>query len=73
MLCGSEVWVKNNKNVGKLYEAEWKISISVRGCTKLNKIKNKKILKEVTINLLYRIMNGIDNNRQIGESLEKNL
>jgi hypothetical protein len=30
MLCGSEVWVKNDKSLGKFEEAERKISVSVR-------------------------------------------
>jgi uncharacterized protein YydD (DUF2326 family) len=58
LLCGSEKWTIKTKDMSKIQAKVMRYLRSVRGCTKLQHIKNEDIRKELDIDSTkYKIEN----------------
>jgi hypothetical protein len=49
LLCGSECWPKTKRDMQKPQAAEMRFLRSVKGCTRLDKIRNEDIRKELGV------------------------
>ena len=47
LLCGSETWAITKRDVTRLEAAEMHFLKSVKGCTRLDKVRNEIIKKEL--------------------------